>query len=1048
MMMSSPTEEQREAINKDNSNILVSAGAGSGKTFVLKERVLRLVSTKTTVDKLIILTFTKNAAAEMKERIRKIILENDEVKDQLDLVDSAYITTFDSFANSIVKKYNYLLNIPKDFGIIDANIVKVELNKIIDDIFNEYYDKDDEEFKELLTKYCYKNDKDLKESIISMYNTLLNIIDRDEYLDKYIETHFSDNYINSLMEEYSNNIFNRIEKLYPLYDELLELTIKDTAKESNYNRFENIKNSTTFDELLESLSTPIARANKGWYEDGYKPIKASIDNVEKKIKEELLHNENEFMRLYKDTLIPTKVIIDILKELDKRIVKFKEEHNSYEFNDIALKAIELVKNHPSVREEIKNNTYEIMIDEYQDTNDIQETFISYIQNNNVYMVGDVKQSIYRFRNANPYIFKNKYDNYSHNEGGYKIDLTKNFRSREEVINNINNLFSIIMSDECGGANYKASHAMKYGQVDYSSNKMNNYDYNFELYNYEMDKEAYPKITKDEIEAFIIADDIKKRLDRKETIMVEENKKNVSREATYKDFAILVDKSTNFDTLKKILEYKGIPATIYKDVNIKEDDEVFILKNLISLLVHIKDNNLDYEFRHAFMSIGRSYIYKIDDATLFDIFRDKTFKETELYTKCLELSNMLDGLSNKEILTKLIDEFDIINKLVTVGDIKDRTIKLEYFIEQASSLNDFGYDIYQLNDYFNTVINSDNPIQIPGKNADANAVKIMTIHGSKGLEFPYVYMPYLQSQFKGRNHTRYIMSNNSKYGILLPYSKDEVIDNTFVYNLNDNYELKEEISEKIRLLYVAITRAREKFILINSYKDKIEPVDPNLVIADDIFNCKSFKDIITLLRNYYSKYQVDIDLSTLGLTKDYNNSEASASKNNIDESDIKINIVDNNIEYKILDNKHFSKQLSKVIDKQFKDTLDFGTFMHYCFEVYNFNDDNLDELEIPESNKEYIRNFLKHDEVKDIKNANIYKEHEIRFNKDDSIFHGFIDLLVEYDDHFDIIDYKTSSIDSPEYKEQLSGYKDYIESQYNKPCNIYLYSIKKDIFKKL
>jgi ATP-dependent helicase/nuclease subunit A len=187
MIMSSPTKEQNAAIETDGSNILVSAGAGSGKTFVLKERVLRLVSTKTTVDKLIILTFTKNAAAEMKERIRKIILENDAVKDQLDLVDSAYITTFDSFANSIVKKYNYLLNIPKDFGIIDANIVKAELNKIIDDIFNEYYDKDDEEFKQLLTNYCYKNDKDLKESIVSMYNTLLNIIDRDTYLNEYIE---------------------------------------------------------------------------------------------------------------------------------------------------------------------------------------------------------------------------------------------------------------------------------------------------------------------------------------------------------------------------------------------------------------------------------------------------------------------------------------------------------------------------------------------------------------------------------------------------------------------------------------------------------------------------------------------------------------------------------------------------------------------------------------------------------------------------------------------------------------------------------------------
>ena len=1046
--MSKATEEQRTAIEKDGSNILVSAGAGSGKTFVLKERVLRLVSTKTTVDKLIILTFTKNAAAEMKERIRKIILENDAVKDQLDLVDSAYITTFDSFANSIVKKYNYLLNIPKDFGVIDTNIVKAELNKIIDDIFNEYYDKDDDEFKLLLTNYCEKNDKDLKESIINMYNTLLNNIDRNTYLDEYIDKHFSDEFIQSLMDEYSNSIFNRIQKLFPLYDELLDLTLKDTARESNYIRIENIKNATNFDELLDSLSTPLAKANKGWYDEGYKPIKASIDNVEKKIKEELLHNENEFIKLYKDTLIPTKVIINILKELDKRILKFKEEHNSYEFTDIALKAIELVKKYSEVREEIKNNTYEIMIDEYQDTNDIQEEFIRNIQNNNVYMVGDVKQSIYRFRNANPYIFKVKYDNYSNDEGGFKIDLTKNFRSREEVINNINDLFSIIMSDECGGANYKASHAMKYGQVDYDNHKMENYNYNFELYNYDMDKEKYPKMTQAEVEAFIIADDIKKKLDSKLTIMVEENKNNISREITYKDFAILVDKSTNFDTLKKVLEYRGIPSTIYKDVNIKEDDEVFILKNLISLLTHIKQNNLDHNFRHAYMSIGRSYIYKIDDDILFDIFRNNTFKETDLYKKCLELSNMIDGLSNKEILTKLIDEFDIINKLVTVGDIKDRTIKLEYFIEQASSLNDFGYDIYQLNDYFDTIIESDNPIQIPGKNTDANAVKIMTIHGSKGLEFPFVYMPYLQSQFKGKKHTKYIMSNNPNYGILLPYSHDEVIDNTFIYNLNDNYELKEEISEKIRLLYVAITRAREKFIMINSYKDKTDPIDPSLVIPDVLFNCKSFKDIITILRNYYSKYQVDIDLSTLGLTKDYNDSLESNYKGKIDDSNIKINIINNNINYKILDNKHFSKQLSSVIDRSFKETLDFGTMMHYCFELYDFNNNNLDKLSIDEEYKNNIINFLKHDEVKNISQAKVYKEHEIKYTKDDNIYHGVIDLLVEYDDHFDIIDYKLSNIDTKEYEEQLNGYKYFIENEFDKPTNIYLYSIKKDLFKKI
>ena len=154
-----------------------------------------------------------------------------------------------------------------------------------------------------------------------------------------------------------------------------------------------------------------------------------------------------------------KIIIEILKRYYKEINEYKKDNDLYEFTDIELMAINLVKSNFEIKEELKNSFYEICIDEYQDTNDLQEEFIKLISNNNLYMVGDIKQSIYRFRNANPSIFKDKYDNYSLNNGGIKIDLLNNFRSRCEVINSINEIFSHIMDDDIGKANYKLDHEM-------------------------------------------------------------------------------------------------------------------------------------------------------------------------------------------------------------------------------------------------------------------------------------------------------------------------------------------------------------------------------------------------------------------------------------------------------------------------------------------------------------------------------------------------------------------------------------------------------------
>lgn len=1038
--MSSLTKEQQLAVDKKDTNIIVSAGAGSGKTTVLKTRVLRELLDGVNVNNLIILTFTNNAAAEMKERIRKIINENEEVKEQALYLDSAYITTFDSFAQSLVKKYNYLLNISKNFTIVDSSIISMEIDRCIDDIFEHLYQIEDENFLSLIKNFQIKDDKQIREVVKKYYNNLANLIDKKGFLDNYIDEHFNDDFIAESFSRYEEIVLNLKDNYLELLEDLKDYTLNEKAISHNNLLYENLSQVTTYDEL-RSVDIKVCRANRGYYEEESIGLRNRIKTITTKLASYLSEDKQTLIDHYKKTKANTEAIITILKCLDERITTFKNEHNSYEFSDIALKAIELVKNNKDVRESIKDNTYEIMIDEYQDTNDIQEEFISYIQNNNVYMVGDIKQSIYRFRNANPYIFKKKYDDYSKNRNGFKIDLNMNFRSRDEVVKNINLIFDNIMFDDIGGADYKRQHEMVYGNKEYL-NHANNDNYDMEILSYTMDDVDYKNT---EVEAFIIAKDILKRINNKDKVTFIDHDGMKSRPIDYKDFCILVDKSKNFELLKKVLEYHNIPTTIYKDISIKDEDEIYILKNLINLIIKIKEKRFDNDFIHYYMSIGRSYVFKISDNELYEIIRSKSFEETPLYQKAAAISKMIDGLSNREILYKIIDDFEIVNKLSLVGDIDERLTKLEYFINNATSLNNFGMNIYDLSDYFDTILNSDDDIKMAtNKDSSSNSVKIMTIHASKGLEYPYVYLPYLDSNFK-RSPEISRFKYSSLYGFILPFF-DNGIGNTFMNLLSKNNEEVAELSEKIRLFYVALTRAKEKVIMINQFNDKIEPLVD--VTSNDLLDVKSYADILTLVKYKINKYIKPVNIDDLEISNDYNLVKDSNYKLKINNNPKKINIINIKQEYPILESKHFSKSLSKIIDKDFKERLDFGTFMHYVFEVYNFQDNNLEELDLDEKYKDKIRNFLSHDEVKDISKSITYKEYEIMFSKDGAIFHGFIDLLVEYDDYFDIIDYKLSNISSKEYVLQLNGYKDYIESKFNKPCNIYLYSINQDVFKKL
>lgn len=1037
------TKEQSCAINEEGKNIIVSAGAGSGKTAVLSERVLRKLKEGVNINELLILTFTKAAAKEMKERIRKKIKMDKSLYKQLNLIDASYITTFDSFALSTVKKYHYLLNVSPNISVIDSSLIRLEKEKILDEIFNEKYTKEDKLFEKLISDFCIKDDKEIKKYILNINDKLDLKFDKKNYLKNYLETAFNECKVREDIIEFEGILKSKIDEISCILEDLSFIldgeyfyTLKDALKP--------LLGSEKYDDMLRNLNVSMPKL-PGGSSDEVKDLKTKISNVIKELKALCKYkNEDEIYNLIISTYDYVKCIIEIILKLDEKIYDYKFKNDMFEFNDIAILAITILKENEDVREELKNYFNEIMIDEYQDTNDMQEEFISLISNNNVYMVGDIKQSIYRFRNANPYIFKNKYDNYKDNIGGFKIDLNKNFRSRKEVLSNINRIFEVMMDNSLGGAEYKESHEMIFGNTSYDEKGDVNQNNDLEIYNYIYDKNAI--YTKEEIEAFIIANDIKKKIESKYKVF--DKDEFIIREVNYNDFVILMDKSTNFSLYKKIFEYIGVPLTIYKDEKITEDMILSILKNILLLIQKVHDKEYDTKFKYLFISISRSPLFETSDDLIFNYFKNNNFKENELYKLCLELSKYIDNMSIKDFINLVIDKFNFYENIIKIGNVNSNIIKLDYILNITDNFSSLGYTIKEFSEYLEEIIDKKYDIKFNENKETGNSVKIMTIHKSKGLEYHVCYYPGLYSKFNISDLNDKFMFDN-EYGIISPFF-DEGIDTTIYKELVKNNYIKEEISEKIRLFYVGLTRAKEKMILVcNLDQDETYNKKENGVLKD-IFRIKyrSFKDMILSVKEYLYDYITDINLDKIGITKDYNLIKNTNYLEFIDKTDEKILVNEINIKEENIEEESFSKKQTQLLDKDAKENIELGLDMHYIFEIVDFKNPNLDKLSIDEFYKNKILKFLNNDIFKDINNAKIYKEYEFMYKKDDINYHGIIDLMLVYDNRVDIIDYKLKNIDDEKYINQLNGYKDYIKNKTSREVDIYLYSIMNDEIRKL
>ena len=998
------TVEQLEAITTPVYNTMISAGAGSGKTKVLTQRVFNHLANNIDVDRLLVLTFTNAAAAEMKQRVIKLLVEDNSLdqsikNNQLNKIDSAYIMTFDAYSLFLVKKYHQLLNVDKDIDIADSNIINGITDKYLDEIFEEQYLSNDV-FKDIISKYCVKDDDAVKEFVKDLNKKLDLIYDRDSFITQYNNTFFSNTHLNNELDSYTSLLLQKLKQVDVLLNEISEL--------DDINRYftcwEGINNLNSYEEVRSYVAniSPVRKKNKEEYDEDALILKDKIKDIIKEINELTKYDKTT---LFNDVLINkdyVNCLLDLAEELNRRINIYKKENNLYDFIDIAKLAIEVVDKNDDIRESIKDNFYEILIDEYQDTSDIQELLISKISNNNVYVVGDIKQSIYRFRYANPDIFKKKYEDYSRGIGGKEIDLTNNFRSRFEVLRDINLFFNKTMSSSVGGADYTNGHQLVAGNLSYLKDEK----YKCEILSYEKQKgidSAY-------IEAQLIADDIKQKV---HTFQLKDHL------CDYRDITILVDRSSKFDVFKEVLTANNIPTFIETEEKMSESDLLTVIRSIFKLLV-----NYD---KHAYISLERSFLCETSDEDIFNNIKNNIVFDSPTYIKINNIKTNIDTKTISNILDEIMDSFDVYGKLVKIKDVHASNVKIDYLYQLANNLNNLGYTYKDFNDYLVDVFDREDDIKFRIGNEVENAVRITNYHKSKGLEYNVVYYPCLSYSFNQQDKKGDFLFDKN-HGIIMPaFINNRGLRDTFIKELYKyNYDL-EDIGEKIRLFYVALTRAKEKMIIINSFDEKINPVDYPL---DDMMKAsiKNYSSMLTYIKNDLTNFIIDKNIPEVKENTSTKDIFTTLTKSN--KLTLKPNI--EVIPQEVI-TSHFSKQAG-LIDQTTLDKMELGTKIHYYLEMLDFKNPDYTSVDNKYINK--IKAFIDSPLLENIKEAKIFKEYEFMDNGK----HGFIDLLLEYKDRIVIIDYKTKTIDDVHYDEQLNGYRTYIESLSSKPVYCFLYSI--------
>lgn len=887
------TNEQLQAIQEKDSNILVAAAAGSGKTAVLVERIIhKIIDEQMDIDKILVVTFTNAAASEMRERILEAIYkkleenpENVHLQRQIILLNKASICTIHSFCLDVIHNHFYEIDLPSNFKIADTAEIDLLKQEVLDDLFEQKYTENDKDFIELLENYTnYRGDEALQELVLKIYKfiqsspfplkwlqeklELLKIEDKDisqTIWGKLIIQAVEDDIQESIMQ--LETVKSKM-ALYPEMTKFYQKICEDLII------IKDLQNYNSWDELYIKLLNfnfskwPVDKKVTNDLKEDSKEIR---DKVKKHIKEKtakLLSCPQE--QAVKDLKIITPILeklANLVTEFTKNFAEKKKEKNCIDFNDIehfALKILLDENNNPTeVAKKYKEKFEEIAIDEYQDSNLVQEAILTSIsKGNNIFMVGDVKQSIYKFRQARPELFLQKYDEYKNKEektqeDNLKIQLFRNFRSRQNILNITNLVFESIMSKELGDINYNENEYLNYGASYPEPEEIKNYagiaeldiidlkeDESITAFEGEEDEEEQERVEDDVLEAKFVANKIQELLNSDYMVF---DKKLGYRKIRPKDIVILLRATSNLSPIYE-KEISDLELPVFSDTSGTYLDTVEI-QTILSVL-KIIDNPLQ---DIPLVVVLRSSICNFTDNDLITIRltdRNCNFYEALIKTRLIcdgDLKNKIESFLEKLEKWKSISQYMPLDEFIWqiyldtgyyqyVGLLPNgamRQANLKTLFEKAKQYEKASFKgLFNFIQFIDKLKKQNGDLasaKLIGENEDV--IRIMSIHKSKGLEFPVVFLCNSHKKFNMQDLNDIILLHQDiGFG---PTIMDTTKKIKYSSIAKDAIKLKmkqETLSEEQRILYVALTRAKEKLYITGRSKDFTKYVqDKNKVL---------------------------------------------------------------------------------------------------------------------------------------------------------------------------------------------------------------------------
>jgi len=862
------TDEQMSAI-QTAPNVLVSAAAGSGKTAVLVERIIRKLipdenGNFTDITRLLVVTFARDAAGEMQERIKKALNTlmhntNDmklkrHFKNQLKLVGQADITTIDAFCINAVRRNFHYLDIDPTFRIMDKAEADILKYRLADELCMSKYEEDDEDFMLLNMLYSSAgSDYKLIKILIDLYEFTRSLPYPDKWLDDCVKI-YNEPFSGSMWEKYAvsakNNVISETLDIFRMALKVLNDFIKDNSL-SDYTQADD-EFVSLYDNIKISYDT-LKQLKKSDYDSSQKILSGNTFSSPQKSrkKNETAAFINEIIDIIRtgyelisditplfsfssdghDEIARKQVkvisaLTSLCKEFSEIIINEKIETNTYEFNDLEHMCLKLFSENPLIAEEYRDKYDEILMDEYQDTNGLQEAiFDSVSKEHNRFMVGDMKQSIYRFRSSDPMIFKSKLSTYSADAAsGNAIALTKNFRSRREVLNSVNDIFINTMFEDTAEIEYDTSQQLNCGNTKLSDNRYKPDIYTSEFHIIEATDTEDEEETLQISEARYVASKIRELLDSDFKVLDGDEFRQIKKS----DIAILSSAVKSLsDDYVRILAEAGIEASIQCG-GFLDRSEIRLVCSIMSLICNpLQDIPLISVLRSPLFSFSDDLLAKIrlySDGHFFE-----ALNEYAKLTECKKCNSFLSTLKSWRELSKYTDSNRFLWTVYTNTGLydmagilydNDAQANLRLLTEMAKAYESGGYKgIYNFSSYIEMLKKNEVDIESVSSGSDNDSVRIMTIHKSKGLEFPVVFLVGACKKF---NRDTSSISLHKDFGISLPYSDYETRKTapTIQTIILNKIKSNEETAECMRRLYVGVTRAKEKLIITGSVSSAV------------------------------------------------------------------------------------------------------------------------------------------------------------------------------------------------------------------------------------